>query len=794
MRGGPGQQTRATCRHASGTRRQGLFRHGQARGSRPADASGYARGRPGEDIGMDETQLPPEGAPSQFPGVGDLVGPYRLERALDAGGMGVVYVGRRVDGSFEQQVAIKLVRPQHLQADAGFAARLIQRFEAERSLLARLVHPNIARILDGGSTAGGLPWLAMEYVEHGLSLTLYCARRALDVDQRLALFAKVCDGVQAAHAHLVVHRDLKPDNILVGSDGEPKLLDFGIATLLRTSGPADEAGTGTRGQTELLALTPAYASPEQILQQPPGVASDVYSLGVVLYELLSGSRPYELAGLRPSEVERLVCEVEPPRLGEMLARAPSAAAAAGLRAPRISRDLERILARALHKDPQRRYRSADALAEDLRRLRAGLPVAAAPDTRLYRLRRFLGRHRFGSAAAVLALLAVLGSAGIALQQASQARRAASDLAEVNAFLQGVLSASDPFESGRGLTLAEAVDAAAADLQRFDGRPQISAALRHSLGYSQLARNQLESAALLLERGLVDSLQGFGEHAEQTLQLREAIAQLRFAQGRTDEGEAELVALVRDIETHGLQSMPIHLVALNNLGVHHLMLGHYAEAEPWLLRAQEAQSRQSALDHSARNDRANLTANLAQVAHGLGQLDRAEALYAEAEAQLAELFPEGGPDVAILLNNRALLALDRGASEQALQLLRQSLAMREAVFDGDHPLVLGAMVSLGRHRLRFEDPAEAEALAARASGMAQRLGAGSRSMRVHALLLWTRALSRLGRVAEADARLIEAEVLLESEPTLAEQHAQDLTQQRAALCAEATGLPGCLRQR
>lgn len=736
---------------------------------------------------MDETLLPPDGAPSQFPGVGDLVGRYRLERALQAGGMGVVYVGHRVDGSFEQQVAIKLVRPQHLQGDAAFAARLIQRFESERMLLARLAHPNIARILDGGSTPGGLPWLAMEYVEDGLSLTRHCAQQALDVDQRLDLFAKVCDGVQAAHAHLMVHRDLKPDNILVGRDGEPKLLDFGIATLLRSTQVEPEPE-----QTELLALTPAYASPEQILQQPSGVASDVYSLGVMLYELLSGSRPYELAGLRPSEVERLVCVVEPLSLREMLARAPSAAMAAGLRAPRISRDLERIVARALHKDPQRRYRSADALAEDLRRLRAGLPVTAAADTRLYRLRRFLGRHRLGSAAAALALTAILASAGLALQQAREARRAASDLAEVNAFLEGVLMASDPFESGRALTLAEAVDAAAEDLQRFDERPQIGAALRHVLGYSQLARNQLESAEPLLERGLADSLRAFGDRADQTLQLREAIAQLRFAQGRTEDGEAGLRDLIRDVEAWSLQSSPIYLVALNNLGVHHLILGDYAKAEPLLKRAHEVQLALPSNALGSRTDHANLIANLAQVAHGLEQLDRAEALYAEAQQQLSELFPDGGPDVAILLNNRAFLSVDRGDNEQALQLLLQSLAMREAIFAGDHPLVLGGLISLARHRLRMQDASEAEALAARAAGMAQRLGAGSRSARVHALILWANALATMGREAEADARLLEGEVLIEADSGLAEAHAEALSILRARLCGTSAMLPGCSR--
>ncbi|MCC6594888.1 MAG: serine/threonine protein kinase, partial [Rhodanobacteraceae bacterium] len=241
------------------------------------------------------------------------VGAWRIVRELDAGGMGVVYLGERADGAYEQQVAIKLMRVAPWASEdeqRDFAAR----FDNERRLLARVEHPNVARILDGGSTADGVPYLVMEYVD-GVSLTRWCDERKLDVVARLALFCKVCDGVQAAHRHLIVHRDLKPGNILVGSDGQPRLLDFGIARTL------DLSTRGIDQPTVAGAMTPAYASPEQVRHEPLTTASDVYSLGVVLYELISGRRPYSLDGLSPAQSERVVCDTQPPTLRRALGSA-----------------------------------------------------------------------------------------------------------------------------------------------------------------------------------------------------------------------------------------------------------------------------------------------------------------------------------------------------------------------------------------------------------------------------------------------------------------------------------------
>jgi serine/threonine-protein kinase len=234
----------------------------------------------------------------RMPAAGDRIGAWRLLHELDAGGMGVVFVAERADGAYEQRAAVKFVRTDHL-LDARRRDEIVARFGNERRLLARIEHPNVARVLDGGSIEG-MPYLVMEYVV-GVALNVWCEQRGLDVPARVEVFCKVCDGVQAAHAHLIVHRDLKPQYILVGDDGEPRLLDFGIARLLDV-----EAGSAAT-RTALHAMTPAYASPEQMRLEPLTTASDVYSLGVVLYELLSGTRPYSLDGLSPAQSERIVC-------------------------------------------------------------------------------------------------------------------------------------------------------------------------------------------------------------------------------------------------------------------------------------------------------------------------------------------------------------------------------------------------------------------------------------------------------------------------------------------------------
>jgi predicted Ser/Thr protein kinase len=329
---------------------------------------------------------------------GTRVGPFRLVRRIGEGGMGVVYLARREEGDFDQQAAIKFVQG---------GPELLDRFRHERRILASLAHPNIAGVLDGGTTADGLPYLVMEYIE-GQTLLEYCRERALPIRERLRLFEQICSAVQHAHQKLVVHRDIKPGNILVTPAGVPKLLDFGIAKLLLPdeSAPRTLTGVGMR------LLTPDYASPEQFRGEDVSVATDVYSLGAVLYELLTGKRPHELRSYVEPEVALAICENE--------VRPPSEVVEDNRARRELSGDLDNIVGLALRKDPARRYVSAEQFAGDIRRYLDGRPVLARPETYLYRACKFVARNGVSVGATVLVLASL--AAGI-VATSLQARRA-----------------------------------------------------------------------------------------------------------------------------------------------------------------------------------------------------------------------------------------------------------------------------------------------------------------------------------------------------------------------------------
>ena len=345
---------------------------------------------------------------------GTRIGPYLILREIGHGGMGAVYLAERDDEHYRQQVAIKLIKP----GVGGEAVR--KRFRNEMQILADLNHPNVARLLDGGETADGVPYLVMEYVE-GRPLDAFCEEQQLAIEDRLQLFATVCTAVQYAHQHLVIHRDIKPSNILVTSEGLPKLVDFGIAKLL----DQDRANVTA---TALPFMTPDYASPEQVRGEAVTTATDIYSLGVVLFELLTGCRPYRLKTGVSHEIARAICDEEPQR--------PST------RQKRLHSDLDNIVLMAMRKEPQRRYPTAEQFAEDIRRHLRGLPVRARADTFGYRAGKFIRRHKFGVAAAAVITLTLLIGIVATLWQARVARaeraRAERRFAEVrqlaNAFV------------------------------------------------------------------------------------------------------------------------------------------------------------------------------------------------------------------------------------------------------------------------------------------------------------------------------------------------------------------------
>ncbi|MFN0109520.1 MAG: protein kinase domain-containing protein [Blastocatellia bacterium] len=363
------------------------------------------------------------------PMVGKMIGHYRIVREIGHGGMGSVYLAERADDQYRSQVALKLVR-RGLQSN--FALR---RFVYERQTLAALHHPNIAALLDGGTTEDGLPYLVMEYVE-GETISRYCDSRQLPINERLKLFREVCAAVHYAHQSLVIHRDLKPANLMVTAGGQVKLLDFGIAKILNR----DIAGTLQQTDTAVRLMTPEYASPEQVRGGKITTASDVYSLGVILYELLTGHRPYQIASWLPSDIERAICESEPVKPSTaVLRREEIPAADGGIRvitpeqvgeargesSPKLRRhligDLDTIVLMALRKEPERRYASVNGLSEDIRRYLESLPVAARPDTFGYRSSKFVRRHKAGVAAVVLVLLALLVGLFATLWQARRTR-------------------------------------------------------------------------------------------------------------------------------------------------------------------------------------------------------------------------------------------------------------------------------------------------------------------------------------------------------------------------------------
>ena len=437
---------------------------------------------------------PPAAAPLE------RAGPFRIVRELGHGGMGVVYLAEREGAEFEQRVALKLVR----SLGAGEVVR--RRFLDERRILALLDHPRIAHLIDGGLTADGVPFFAMELVE-GEPIDVYCERRDLSIEQRLDLFVDVCDAVQYAHEHLVIHRDLKPSNILVRGDGQLKLLDFGIAKLVD---PLDAAG-GDATQTGVIALTPEYAAPEQVRGQPVSTATDTYALGVLLYLLLAGRRPYDVRGRTAAEMERIVCEVEPPR--------PSAVAPDKLQR-RLRGDLDLIVMKALHKEPARRYPTASALRDDIRRYRSGLPITARPDSVAYRAAKFARRNRVALAAALITTGALTAATVFSATQAAEAQRqrdaALQEVERQRAMIemQSVLASDSRGADGRQLLPAQRISLAADVLaQQFATQPWLVAE-----GLVELATRLYELGERQAERAMLDRARLVAGNADLRLQL------------------------------------------------------------------------------------------------------------------------------------------------------------------------------------------------------------------------------------------------------------------------------------
>lgn len=742
--------------------------------------------------------------------VGRRIGPYVVQRELGRGGMGAVYLARRADGQYDRHVALKVI-----QCPLEGSRRA--RFLAERQILARLAHAGIAQLFDGGLTDAGLPYFTMEYVD-GVPIDRYCDEHAFDIPARLQLFLKVCDAVAAAHRSLIIHRDLKPTNILATPDGV-KLVDFGIAKPLDPTLDRDLTRTGA----EL--FTPDYASPEQVAGAPITTASDVYSLGAVLYQLLTGLKPHRFTSRTPVDVERTICERDPPPPSHAIAALQSESSLESIeRADAIARarrtdpgrlkrqlagDLDVILMKALSKDPARRYPSVDLLRQDIANHLQGLPVTARPDSRMYRARKFIRRHRAAVLAGALAvaslsvgLVATLIQAERAREQRElaaverdRARAEAARVKRVSGLITGLFRLADPEQSrGQSITAREILERGA---QRVDaeltGDPETQAVLFDTIG--QVDRNLAlyDAADRLLRRSLDLRTKIFGSDSLEVAESLHNLAQLRS--DRNDYAAAEagfrqalalrrrrgarsaeiaaslegLGAMLSEAGKHGdaepilrealelrrreAPDAPETVATINNLALTLHRKGSFKQAEP-LFR--EAVERSGRFPESVTPARVSSVLNLALLVHRFDRNPRAaEPLYREAVSLARRLYPSDHPDVATCLSEFARDLRDLGNLAEAEATGREALAMWRRLYGSRHREVMISTQTLAGLLADRDNAKEAEALFREALAMGRSLFTES-----HPLVLG--ADNALASFLEARGRLREALPLRETE--------------------------------
>ncbi|MCB9513955.1 MAG: serine/threonine protein kinase [Candidatus Latescibacteria bacterium] len=632
---------------------------------------------------------------------------YRLLRRLGRGGMGNVYLAERTDGDFGGPVALKLLA---LDVDTP---ELRARFLQERAILGRLEHPGIARLLDGGLSEDGRPYFALEYIE-GQPITDDADARRLTLRERLRLFEKVCEAVGYAQQHLVVHRDLKPSNILVTPEGQVKLLDFGIAKLL-----AEAEDGEARTRTGVALMTPEYAAPEQLRGEPVTTATDVYALGLVLYELLAGRRAVDsaLRGLIVRGGER---EARP--LAQALSRASReeemATAAARRSSPAALRRQLRgepatLVDTALRPEPERRYASAEAMLEDLRRLREGRPLLARPASAGYRLRKYLRRHRvaMGASAAVVIALA-LGLAATAWQ-GRVARQEAARAEAVRQFVTSLFTDANPDETGA----VEVKDLLARGVTRVDGelagQPALQAELLGIIGRAYVALGEYPAALPPLARSLAleHAVGGDVRQAEialggaevEAMHLERADSLLRTALARFDP------------ETERLD--PERILALSNRAVLEQRSGHYDEAERLDREVLALDEERYGPEHP--EVAADLN-NLGTLYIDQGRWDEAVDVHRRALDLRERLLPPGNTVTPASLHNLAYALSKLGRSEEADSLYREAIARRQAIYPDGHPLLAGSLRELGALRMSAGDLAAADSLFSAALDMQERL--------------------------------------------------------------------------
>lgn len=623
-------------------------------------------------------------APSADRG-GQRIGDYEVIRLIGEGGMGEVYLARRADDLYEQKVAIKVV-----QSGTGRTHSLLVRFAAERQILANLVHPNIARLLDAGLTEEGFPYLVMEYIE-GVPIDKYVMMHHLPLGSRLDLFRQVCSAVSYAHSNLVIHRDIKPANILVTANPTPKLLDFGIAKLIQPEGLVTEEPALTR-VTERL-MTPEYASPEQVRGQLVTTTTDVYALGGLLYTLLTGRPPFKVDSGDPLEIARVICGHPPTR--------PSATTTARTLLPghdwkRLKGNLDNIVLKALRKEPEKRYASAADLSEDVRRYLEGFPLQAGSQAWTYRAQKFFARHKVAVSAPVIMLLAVVGfsiAMGILAQRARRERanavREQQKAQQEAAFLSGLFRAATPdAERGKTITARDVLDLSAGRIHReLASQPDVRAAMLNSIGDSYVALGLYPQAEPLLTEAYALRKQTAGAGTLELAESGSSLSEVWNAEGKYREQEA-LVREALGIRQRLLgDANPLVAQSLLSLGECLYLQSRTREAEPVLRRAVAV----SPSDSDTRSGAMNF---LALVIEKKGASAEAAQLLRSASDISARTEGTDSPDYLTSMHNLAGALRDLGDLDGAEATERKVLAIRQRVSGPDHPHTTYSMNMLG----------------------------------------------------------------------------------------------------
>ena len=685
---------------------------------------------------------------------GRRVGPWRVVREIGRGGMGVVLLAERADGQYEQQAALKLIK-RGMDSEA-----ILARFLRERQILARLEHPHIARLLDGGIAGDGRPYFAMEYVA-GEPLLDWCRTHGTKLDQRIALFLEVCAAVQFAHSQLVVHRDIKPSNILITPAGEARLLDFGIAKAIGQGGNATATALWRDRP-----LTPAYAAPEQIRGDPVTVATDVHGLGCVLYELLAGRRAFDVGDMPTlDELQKLLAVTAP--------RAPSTVAAhdAPVPAKALRGDLDTIVLKALHRDPVRRYVTVEALASDLYRYLHGLPISARRDNTAYRAGKFVGRHRAGVVASAAAVVLLFASAVFALWQARQKADEAREAQEVTNFLAGLFAGADP-ELARGSrpSAQDLLDQGTEKLNaQTDIGPDVRARLLHTIAHTYSALGVYDRAAPLEEQALAVRRGQSGGTALDTAESADELGMIQLAKGDYDRAEPLLREALQTRRGKLASDDPAVIASLGNVALLLQDRGDFAAADPLYRQALDASARrfgEDSAEHARRLD--DYATNL----DDLGRRPDAEAAYRRALAIREKRFGADSAEAAVSLQNLGVHLDQDGDYPKSVALLERAQAIRARIYGAEHPLTAISMLALA-------DACDGDQQAQRALDLAERALAIFRRSLPQEHQKISEAINMLasfqyerGDIAGAVASY--RELLLRSRKTLGENHPDTLT--------------------